>query len=239
MATLQDNEPIVVLSYRRSSGELSTGYITLIDSAAEGWVQEDFQDIEYKRMLSLFARVLRENPGTKAGIQRIDRAGLSTMVLSDEETELFRKDPAAAIQARTVPPQVVHIGVDKSASVNMAVPFTVGYDMRADFFGEVVFVKGRKHPNEHLLECPYCGYWAKANHVLSIFTCANCSSHTEAVDKQEKWVGVSVEQLLLNGTVKEQGFFLPRAWNKNGNWISEKELRDMYSNYLKEKETVK
>lgn len=239
MATLQDNEPIVVLSYRHTGGELSSGSIILINEIAVADVLETFQDIEYKRMLSTFAKVLRWNPGTKAGIQRTDRPGLSVMVLSDEETELFRKDPAAAIQARTVPPQTAHIGVDKSAAMNMAVPLTVGYDMRADFFGDVVFAKGRKHSNEHLLECPYCGYWAQASIGSSVFTCMNCSSHTEAVDLQEKWAGIEVAQLLSNGAANPRGFFLPRAWNKNGNWISEKELRDMYSNYLKEKETVK
>lgn len=249
------SEPLIVLSYRRSKGELSSGAIIYWPSESEAEALHHFEDATYKYMLSLLSVALRDRPGTRAAIQRTDRPGLAPMLLSAEESDLFRHDPAAAIQARTVPPQVVHIGVDKpntepapppSSFENMAVPLTAGYDIRANFFGELVFVRAREISQGAVIECPYCGHWVAEGKgperqagLLPAFDCQDCGGHTRVEDLQERWAGVPVKWLLGEGPAFERGYFLPREWNKNGNWISKEELQKMYSRYLEEKETIR
>lgn len=234
----------LTLSYRHVGGELSTGALLLSDDVDVVEVLENFENATYPHMLGRLAHHLKENPSALCFFLRTDRLGLSPMKLSEEETALFRTDPAAAIQARTVPPQVVHISVDKSQQLPLPVtevdesmvPLLVtGYAMRVDCFGEEVFSKARANGD---VECPLCGRWgACGDRNGLLFYCIKCDRCFEPSDYQagEGWVGFSVEDLLKSDASK---FFLPRKWHQNGNWISRSELQKMLEEYLEEKEKV-
>ena len=225
---------VLTLSYRRVEGELSDGALLLSDDLDEVEVLESFNKAKYEEMLKAIARHVILHGNVAVVFSRTDRSGLAPMKMSEQELELFRTDPAAAIQNRIIPPQVVHIGVEKKEeTMTMVQPLTTGYEMRADFFGELVFVRMK----DGKLECPECGKWARG--VLekdpNFYFCNDCGRLTHVEEKSPDWAGIKV-QGLTDSTIER--LFLPRKWNKNGNWISRVELQKMLEEYLEEKAKV-
>lgn len=230
---------LVVLSYHRVLGELSTGAMLLCMEDDPNYVEilESFECAEWGKMLRLFAKYLAEHPLAAGVFQRTDRAGLAPMRISAEEAELFRKDPAQAIQVRTFAARTVNVGAEKKEeTINMVPPLTTGYDMRADFFGELVYLRVK----DKKVECPGCGRWLNFSltthgHTVDGVECSQCECRTVFGDAQDQWMGTYVLNILGNS---HDRFFLPRKWNKNGNWISRVELQKMLEDYLEEKAKV-
>lgn len=233
---------ILTLAYRRSRGDLSTGAFLLTTAETDtANVLEHFEDLTFIDMMKKFAKYLADYPQVSAAFQRTDRPGLLPFLLAPDEIELFRSDPAAAIRQRMISPQVVHIPVDKSRkpSANSAIPpLDAGYATLAQCFGELVYTRVRKRPEDlPLVECTSCGFWCPIARIDAdgwAFRCVECSAWVPVADFQpdEGWAGVSIDTLLASGTTR---FFLPRKWNKNGNWISRPELVEMYDTFKKEK----
>lgn len=223
----------LTLAYRHVGNELSTGcFFLAYDGETKTHVLEDFASLAYIDMMKRFAKYLAEHPAADAAIARTDRPGLAVMRLPDDEVALFRSDPATAIRARIFPPQVVHVGVDKSAR---QAPLVAGYDTLVDAFGDVVYARCRRK-NE--VECVGCGNWSptsKINDVRVAYRCVECGAWMPVDDFQPDagWAGFKVTELLGSGLTT---FFLPRHWN-NQNWITKSELQTKYMNYKKEKST--
>jgi hypothetical protein len=227
---------LVTLSYRRVPGDLSSGVVILSSEEDVNYVEilESFEGIDFVPLMKVFAKHLVLHPLAAGVFQRTDRAGLAPIRMGDEEAELFRKDLATAIQNRTFSARTINVGVGKKEeAINMVQPLTTGYEMRADFFGEVVFVRMK----DGKLECPECGKWAHG--VLekdpNFYFCNDCGLLTHVEEKSSDWAGIKV-QGLTDSTIER--LFLPRKWNKNGNWISRVELQQMLEAYLEEKAKV-
>ena len=224
----------IILSYRRVGQDLSTGSVlSWKEDGTNAQVLESFDSLSYQDLLLRFASHMKSHPSASGVFHRTDKPGLAPMKIIDEEAELFREDPHKAIQHYLVPRQVVHVGVPKYVDKFETIipPLVVGYDMRADFFGELVFVRVR----EGKIECPSCGKWVGPVGTLSTSVPCSCGLKTEVEDLQHRWAGVSVQSLLSSGVER---FFLPRKWNENGNWISRDELQKKLSEYQEEKEKV-
>jgi hypothetical protein len=233
----------VYLMYSRVKGELSSGALHYMNEDG-GHILESFTELGYIDMLKKLAKHLIAYPTCRAVFQRTDRPGLAAVMLSEEESELFRTDPCSAIQNRTFEAQASTLPAPPLVYVeeteNIVVPFTVGHDMRADCFGEVVYIRARKPGEDHgEVECPLCGTWGWLGPVgdSPYFYCTPCDYHVEVMHllPYTGWAGIRVGDLLQGAATK---FFLPRKWNKNGNWISKEELQMMLKEYLEEKAKV-
>jgi hypothetical protein len=104
---------LLLLSYRREDGDVSTGSV-LLRSNGKDTTLVRFVRMGFLDTLKLFAREMVAHPTARGGFHRTDRPGLLPMHLTEEEENLFRTDPAAALQRYTVEPQVVHVGVVKN-----------------------------------------------------------------------------------------------------------------------------
>lgn len=227
---------VVTLAYRRVDGtELSTGAFILTHAGGVAYL-ENFESVAYVDMMKKLAKHLVANPDAGAAIQRIDRPGLVTLPLADDEVALFRTDPAEAIRQRMIPPQVVHIGVDKSRDA-VVHPLEAGYETFAECFGDVVYAKVKTRSEGQQVECFCCGAWApvqKINDTRHGYTCVECGAWFAFDDFQPEagWSGVRTRILL---DVSTSQYFLPRRWNNGKNWISRTDLMNKYDDYLKEK----
>lgn len=235
-------DQVLTLAYRRVNGtELSTGAFLLSFSDGNVADLERFENLAYIDMMKKFAKHLTENPEAGAVIQRTDRPGLVALRMPDDEVALFRSDPAAAIRQRIIPPQVVHIGVDRAKAVEPALavvpPLDAGYGALPEYFGDVVFARVRSRDGEHRVECVCCGTWCSTSKIDATrhsYQCIECTTRLPIADYKAEvgWAGFTVKDLLQLSATQ---FFLPRRWNVHGNWITRAELAEMYNNYVKEK----
>lgn len=233
----------LTLAYRHDGNELSTGVFFLADAGAKSTViLEDFTRLPYIDMMKRFAKYLIAHPSADAAIARTDRPGLAVMALPADEVALFRADPAAAIRARVFPPQVVHVGVDKSppppaSRPSVIPPLDAGYTVLADLFGDVVYARAKTRAGGEV-ECVGCGHWcptAKIDDTRHSYRCVECATWLPIHDYKPEvgWAGFKVAELLSSGLTQ---FFLPRRWN-DSNWITKTDLGTKYNNYTKEKST--
>lgn len=236
---------VVILAYRRSREELSTGTVLLTAGGAAQTVLLSFEDLEYRKMMREFAVFLLQYPDAGGAIQRTDRPGLVQIPLSPDELALFRSDPVEAIRQRMIPPQRVVIGIDKASSPDRTVVHSVpaldaGYATLVEHFGDTVYgrarlntTKDRKFPE---VECLCCGEWSMIDNIdekLS-YTCWSCNYQLSIEDlaMESGWAGVLVKDLLQH-TGREK-FFIPRRWNGK-NWITREDLEKRFADYNKEK----
>jgi hypothetical protein len=129
------------------------------------------------------------------------------------------------------------VSAGKTEKVEDGFLLTAAYDALADTFGDLVYISR----DDDCAECPLCGCPADAVVVddkVARLECYTCGSprRIDIVELAEKWAGVRVEHLLQDGAVE---LFLPRAWNKNGDWIGRDELAAKYEEFIKEREHVR
>lgn len=219
----------VILAYRRDgdvyNGQILRGTIPITSIV----------NMPFHKMISALSKDLRTDEKDRCVFRRLEHPDLSDFVLDDQFTQLIRTDPLTAIRVMEFKTEPVDLNKIKKFEVPaMALP--AAYDSLADTFGDLVYAKR----DDNKVECPLCGDWADlfdgdgGCHI----ECNNCGSPrvTAAEDMSEKWVGVRTEDLLRDGAVE---FFLPRAWHKNGNWVTRGELETKYEAFLKESEDVR
>jgi hypothetical protein len=241
----------VVLEYKRVSGDLSTGRVYLLC----GQVIADevkFEDLEFRKMLQLFASHLRDFKGVDAVWQRVDRPGLVPYLLDAEVTRLFREDPVAAIASMCPPPQspstaaaLVRTTRDAEEGKQVSVAVRAGYDVLASAFGDELAVRSRARQNGLIyVECPCCGIWTPIrltgnDPTIGVSQCMN--TRCRVFDKplalrspNGKWALYRTTDLL--GTASSR-FYLPRTWNDGRSWVTWANLNEKYNEFEKEKET--
>ena len=219
---------MVVLLYKHVGKELSDGAITLTEGDRASFLLE-FKDFSYIQMMKSFAQILQQVPDAEAAIQRIDRPGLQPVVLPPDEVELFRTDPAAAIRQRCFPPQVIHIHREKTVTPAEVPVLSAGYEVLAEAFGNRVYTRAK----DGEVECVACGEWSPVKD--GAYTCHDDCRVTiplEDYRPNSGWACIATEALLASD---RDLFFLPRRWNKNGNWISRADLETLYNKYMQEK----
>ena len=237
----------VVLQYARVEGMLSSGRLFLAPDNSGGALQwtplEEFEKLSFSKMFTRLAHHLREQPEAAAVVYRNDRPGLIPYVLDPEVTALLRQDPVAAIHSLTYAPPPVAPPRERTAvppaSVPLeASPLRAGEDTLADAFGDEVYTPLRAGA----IECPGCGRWGKISDEAGspTFVCwRDCRKDDQVggypVTPGGRWAAVAVRRLLATPSTR---FWLPRAWNPSGPWISRDSLRDMYAAYQAEKATL-
>ena len=153
---------------------------------------------------------------------RSDKPGSVPYVMGAELTALVKNDPEKAIEALSFPDVRIELGRNPPSTSNIR----TCSETLAAAFGERVLIRRR----EGRLECPCCGRWVNEDVAL---VCQNCkvSFLWEPCDSQ--WVSIRVLDLLAAPCEK---FFLPRDWNGFKPWIERGTLRDMYNEFLVNKE---
>jgi hypothetical protein len=236
----------VHLEYCRD-GDLSTGCIYLRDARGGVAERSEFTRIAFEDMLLRAARLLDSaatpgEPGARARVvlRRTDRAGLLPYVLDAATVDLLRHDPLAAIASmtyRTTAPLVSPLA--REVPPPGAPVLKAGTDVLADAFGDDIWVRVRGAE----LECPGCGLWGtfaspalaeSRREVLKVvFACSKRCSVRVVAACHARWASVRVDELLLTAAAR---FYLPRAWNTDGPWITRQALSKTYQDYLTEKE---
>lgn len=209
----------VLLSYRRAKS--AHVYVGCISYAHEGDRRVlSIDGLPFHKMIARLSKVLKERPEDRCVFRRVDRPDLSDYVMDEAFTKILREDPLRAVRLMSF-----EVPMDNEAMV-------AARDALAQTFGEVVYVERALDK----LRCPLCSAWADlAQGRLECFACGN--PRTLAVeDVSQSWAGVRVADLLADGAV---ALFLPRQWNKCGQWIDRTELDKKYEDFLKEVEDVR
>ncbi len=234
---------VVILSYKRVEGDLSTGSIAISGAGSKDpKVLQSFEKITFPVLMRIFAAQLIAFPAAGGVIQRTDRPGLIPITLRLDEVDLFRTDPAEAIRQRTIPPQRVVIGVDRSErdrKVEETLHLDTGHMSLAECFGDLVYARTRIKSESCEVECHVCGTWAPVlpvNDTRWSYRCSDCNTWFALDDLAHEagFAGVSVKSLL---ETKKEVFFLPRRWNNHRNWVTRATLEKLFREYVKEKES--
>lgn len=219
----------VLLAYKRA-GETYEGELR-----SRGEVTYLFENVTYAQMIGYLHSVLVALPeDVTLTMQRTDTAGMPSITIDSASRDLVRTDPTRFIQSTSIAPRVVDLrkgGRTSKLAERYEVPkgplITSGHAALAAAFGEVVYLSVR-HYN---VENPITGRWAP---VTSLAVGHNLAIQETLLDETGKgWVTVRTEDLLRLTTAA--GFYLPRAWNDNGPWISQELLATRFDNYNKEK----
>ena len=233
----------IVLEYKRVDGDRCHGRIYQGDRTFVSFYSEDF-----KSMLREFASALQQDDAARAVWKRTDRSGLAPYYLDAEVTELFRKDPVAAIESMCPPshsPMTTVQRVQEQRVKMVPISVRAGHDALADAFGEELYVRTRERKGESHIECPCCGIWAPLIVVPSregLYTlCRNtrCFVRGHAVSAKvvnTKWATVKIEELLKTESPR---FYLPRSWNEGRSWVSLVDLQSRWDEFNKEKESCR
>jgi hypothetical protein len=216
-----------MLSYRRVEGDLSTGSVTF---AGDSSTAANFEASDWRPMMKLFAQVIAANPLVEhVYVQRTDHGNLVTTKLTKGEVDLWRRDPIRAIESLEVPPVVIDLRSERA--VSSVPPLRAGEDTVAQCFGEVIYTRARAGG----LECVGCGSWRR--YSPAFYVCRGCGTfNLHNPHKLTRWEGVLVVDLLASTTLNR--FYLPRAWNPHGKWITKDQLQEMLSQYIQDKEKV-
>jgi hypothetical protein len=236
----------VHLAYRRE-GDLSTGCVYLLGADGDVSERSVFTRVTFGDMLLCAARVLEiATPSTadltrvRVVLHRTDHAGLVPYALDAATVDLLRHDPLAAIEAMTCAGSP-SLATERVRAERAPAPpvLRAGTDALADSFGDCVWVRVRGAQ----LECPGCGLWgtyaspalveARGDVLKVVFQCAKRCKARTIIACQARWGSVRVDDLLRTALPR---FYLPRAWNPEGPWISRETLMRTYEEYLVEKE---
>ena len=134
---------------------------------------------------------------------------------------MLRTYPHRYIEALSPEPRRIVLRVDDKVSMGSAVMTSIraGVDTFADAFGDRLYFryKGGK------VESPLTGRWIEEDGQLF-----DCEEH-------ERWLSLSTDQLLHT---QRERYFIPRAWNTSGPWITHEDLQKKYDKYIEEKENA-
>lgn len=195
---------------------------------------KEVSEVKFVQLMTKLANCIRAHADVESVCLSRKEVKNSSYYLDQETIKLFIKDPAAAIKSMSQPDRVVHVR-DKAPALLRA-----GTKTLADAFGEEIYIRQRG-PSRTSSECPFCGRWwlfrslvaeGEDSDRLFKFTCESCSISIGGVVRSASWVAIQVQDLL---NTAQPRFFLPRAWNTSGSWITRSELEAKLKRYIKEK----
>jgi hypothetical protein len=110
-------------------------------------------------------------------------------------------------------------------------PIPSCYDTLADAFGDEVYCRMQRGGGT---ECPFCGRWGTTikTNTGATFKCSKCGNNALGVGvytSKGGWLLVKVEYLIWRD---KDRYFIPRAWNKPGPWVTHNDLKARYEKYL-------
>lgn len=203
----------------------------------DGHVVDLFEGISFAQHIRLLHLLLVKHEGATVQMQRTDREGLMPIFMERDMVLMVRDDPTRYIQAHTLPHRVVDMRKKDERTSKLAekhvVPKTTtvraGHDTLKDAFGDVVYLRLRSGS----VEDPVTGRFRIWHEISSQYGLP--SAEVVLIPPPGNgWVTVRTADLLaVSSHVK--GFFLPRAWNERGPWISREALSEKYNQYLKGK----
>jgi hypothetical protein len=245
----------IALSYRRSSGELSTGHVFLY--AEEDFIEkvttlDAFEDLPYEDMMRRLAVQLREHPDVaKAYVQRTDRPGLLGQELAANFVQLLREDPLEAIRSCTfhvTAPTVRKLERPRTTVVQTlsTAPLIAGVDAFVESLGPIIYARLRA---DEMVECPGCGFWVPyrddSGPEESPNPCTYCNKKCgqslsvwslQGKRGSNRWVGFHIERSLLITDLPR--FYFPRAWNEYRAWVTREQLQHVFLEWKKEMEST-
>ena len=233
----------LILRYKRV-GEAFHGEIMSKDEAGSEFICKLFNDKSFTWMMARYAEALVDHPDAKAIMERTDREGLNPFVLDDATTQLLRTDPVAAIRAMNLEPRTVIVRDEIKPQDSVKLRLRAGYDTLADAFGDELYLKVK----DGKIECPFCGRWRTAHltrvpsatlgeETIYAFRCEDSFAFNLVAEvRGDKWAATDTEVLLR--LYRRDRYFLPRAWNTQGQWITHEALTQKYEQYVKEKESI-
>ena len=240
-----------------NNDHLNDGYIS-VEKKGKIVSKEPFAGVPYHKMITQLSAETRAHKSAKVFLLRLEAQPALASEVSPEMTKLLREDPVQYIRATSqAPPTMLRRSVMSDVKPKSDVKITVqplraGYDTLADAFCEHVYLSIRM-PGEGVfeVECPTCSNWtgfamkAETGKFLIRCTegCHNLKAHSDWVQVEElvpmtraqnpRWAVVSLETLLKRDDPR---FFIPRAWNPSGAWITYGDLKTRYEAFKKEKE---
>jgi len=221
----------LLITFRRVGDHVVGSFAALTDGPAQELAP--FDDIPYEAMLTGAMRMLVARADiTGVVLQRTERAGIAPFRLDGETVRVMREDPDLALRVLTYPDQVRDLRRAAPGDAPEGV-LRVGYDALADTFGDRVCV--RREGNKG--ECPACGRWGRlqpgADQLDLECTSVGCLFAVPVHAAGPRWWSVRVTDL-LQSTLRPR-FFLPRAWNTSGKYITRDALGVMLEQWHQEK----
>lgn len=199
----------------------------------------DIEDASFKELMVAVCSKMKADTSARVFLKRVERPGLRPVEIAGAEYEELLSDPEAFADARSTEHRVVHTRDGVSVADTVKLTVRAGVDTLADAFGGVVYCRMRRGGG---VECPCCGRWGVARsdrNMNGFFRCKACSAEIIGKaypTKDGGWWGIDIRVLLQDTTSKM--FYLPRAWNTSGPWISREDLERKYEQYLKEKDNA-
>jgi hypothetical protein len=244
----------ILLAYERK-GHSFDGYFDFTDDSDEkNNCRDTFHDVPFRLIMNTLINEVRKDPDAKVLFMRLEQQPVPIAVELDPHlVDLIHKDPVMFLrhmdpfegEAQRV--QVGRMNLRKESVKHVAPqPIPAGYDTLADAFGNEVYCRVKRGG---ATECPLCGRWGQWTKIdihgghIDRFVCDDCAVEFKGigvVTSDGGWFKIPVSQLLSCAVVfGVRRFFLPRAWNKPGPWISLEDLRKKYETFTKEKEQWK
>jgi len=218
----------ILLQYKRD-GEAYTGIVYLNDSIDLAFRREPFA-----AMMTTLHRYLLVHYDAVVQLQRAESDKFMPIYMEQNMVELLRTDPAKYIQAHTIPHRTIDLRKEERTSKlaeKHVVPMPTiraGHDTLAAALGDMVYLSYRSNRVEN----PVTGRWC----TISELERTTGLKVLEVIQQDGGgWAVVSMEQLLKYDDLYSDGYFLPRAWNEHGLWISKQALQTKYEQYKKDK----
>lgn len=212
----------------------------------------DFGGLSFADMILDLSKILKDED--EVWMKRTDREGLHPVALSKAEVALLREHPEDYINSFSLPPIRVITRDEVRPRDVLRVRVRAGHDTLADAFGDEVYCRYK----DNKVESPFTGRWRPPDVVQTPEGTRRALLQVhlgdpELVKRQveggpqlrlvpegePQWAAIKTEALLKFAQVfGADRYYLPRAWNQPGPWISHADLQKKYDEYLKEKEDV-
>lgn len=229
----------LILAMKREEGLDSegrhcfTGYLDTVCEDTESNSRYTFpKSLTYRQAMDHLIVAARTHTEARLFLLRLEQQPVPVALQFDKATAcLLREDPVAFLRMMDPTmgrPQKLDVSVSVKKEHPTAIkpnPLPTGHDTLADSFGDEVYIRRRHLVSDEvaLYESPITGRWVPAGEI-GVWT----------VGVNDAWGKVSVRNLLES--TETAHFFLPRAWNKDGPWISAEDLRTKYDEFVKERE---
>ncbi len=210
----------VVIAYSRQADRY-TAVISV--NAEEQWTRGG---ITFEEMIVELSGYLKQLPDCQLIFRRMDGQYLRDYVAPEGERDQIRNYPY--VYAAEKHDVTVVVRDRPVTQERVKIQLRAGYDTLADAFGDNVYVRYR---DDGCVECPCCGRWHARIEGEDLI----CRCHITVTPAKlcGSWVELPTFDLVY-GAPGVARFYLPRAWNISGPWITREALAEKYRTFIKE-----